>query len=211
MDREAGGRWVEATLAIGVHGEGPTQGYRGQGTRGAHSEHGADVRDLGRVEAQRLVERKRVLPSQEERVWCWARGGLGGERARRGGGARGVQGWHRLKAGGQGMRRAHSEHVAHVRDAGRVEGQRLVERIRLLPSREERVRGGARGGPEGSRARPGGGARGVQGWHRLKAGGRGTRGAHSEHVVHVRDVGRVEAERLVERRRELPSRKAGMR
>ena len=57
MDREAGGRWVEATLAIGVHGEGPTQGYRGQGTRGAHSEHGADVRDLGRVEAERLVER----------------------------------------------------------------------------------------------------------------------------------------------------------
>eukprot|EP00964_Phaeocystis_antarctica_P096871 scaffold63096_cov53-Phaeocystis_antarctica.AAC.2 len=46
---------------------------------------------------------------------------------------------------------------------------------------------------------------------RLKAGGQGTRGAHPEHVVHVRDAGRVEAERLVERRRGLPSRKAGMR
>ena len=34
---------------------------------------------------------------------------------------------------------------------------------------------------------------------------------HLEHVLHVRDIGRVEAERLVERRRELPSRKAGVR
>ena len=46
---------------------------------------------------------------------------------------------------------------------------------------------------------------------RLKALGQGTRGAHLEHAVHVRDLGRVEAERLVERRRALPSRKAGMR
>ena len=38
----------------------------GQGTRGAHVEHGMHVRDLGRVEAQRLVERKRVLPSRKE-------------------------------------------------------------------------------------------------------------------------------------------------
>ena len=35
----------------------------------------------------------------------------------------------------------------------------------------------------------------------------GTRGAHPEHGLHVRDLGRVEAERLVERRRKLPSRK----
>ena len=42
-------------------------------------------------------------------------------------------------------------------------------------------------------------------------GGQGTRGAHVEHAAHGRDLGRVEAERLVERRRELPSRKAGMR
>ena len=47
---------------------------------------------------------------------------------------------------------------------------------------------------------------------RLKGcGGQGTRGAHSEHAVHVRHLGRVEAERLVERRRFLPSPKAGMR
>ena len=46
---------------------------------------------------------------------------------------------------------------------------------------------------------------------RLKAGGQGTRGAHVEHPVHVCNLGRVEAERLVERLRLLPSRKAGMR
>eukprot|EP00964_Phaeocystis_antarctica_P055511 scaffold32656_cov108-Phaeocystis_antarctica.AAC.2 len=45
----------------------------------------------------------------------------------------------------------------------------------------------------------------------LKAGAQGTRGAHVEHVLHGRDLGRVEAERLVEHRRGLPRRKAGMR
>eukprot|EP00964_Phaeocystis_antarctica_P030331 scaffold17120_cov41-Phaeocystis_antarctica.AAC.4 len=35
------------------------------------------------------------------------------------------------------------------------------------------------------------------------------RGAHVEHAAHVRDAGRVEAQRLVERRRDLPSRKEG--
>ena len=36
-------------------------------------------------------------------------------------------------------------------------------------------------------------------------------GAHTEHPVHVRDAGRVEAQRLVEGRRFLPSRKQGLR
>ena len=36
------------------------------------------------------------------------------------------------------------------------------------------------------------------------------RGAHVEHVVHGCDAGRVEAERLVERRRALPGRKEGV-
>eukprot|EP00964_Phaeocystis_antarctica_P005389 scaffold2947_cov67-Phaeocystis_antarctica.AAC.6 len=44
-----------------------------------------------------------------------------------------------------------------------------------------------------------------------KVGVQGTRGAHAEHVVHVRDAGRVEAHRLVERRRALPSPKEGVR
>ena len=36
------------------------------------------------------------------------------------------------------------------------------------------------------------------------------RRAHVEHAVHGCDAGRVEAQRLVERRRALPSRKGGM-
>ena len=39
---------------------------------------------------------------------------------------------------------AHREHVAHVCDAGRVETQQLVERRRVLPSRKEGIRRGAR-------------------------------------------------------------------
>ena len=46
----------------------------------------------------------------------------------------------RLKAGGQGTRGAHVEHVLHGRDLGRVKAQRLVEFIRVLPSRREGVR-----------------------------------------------------------------------
>jgi len=59
---------------------------------------------------------------------------------------------------------------------------------------------------------------GVERWHRKRhaqgrpvsrLGGQGTRGAHSEHGVHVRDLGGVKAQRLVERRRGLPSRREG--
>ena len=65
----------------------------------------------------------------------------------------------------------------------------------------------------GERAWGNGSASGVRGMAWLKGGwgGQGTRGAHVEHPQHGRDLGRVEAERLVERRRALPSRKAGMR
>eukprot|EP00964_Phaeocystis_antarctica_P038779 scaffold22176_cov50-Phaeocystis_antarctica.AAC.4 len=60
------------------------------------------------------------------------------------------------------MRGAHPEHPEHVRDAGRVEAQRLVERRRVLPSRKEGVRCGARCGP------------GVE--------GRGSAAAHKRHA-----------------------------
>ena len=46
------------------------------------------------------------------------------------------------------MREAHLEHPAHLRDAGRVEAERLVELRRFLSSRKEGVRCGARCGPE---------------------------------------------------------------
>ena len=109
---------------------------------------------------------------------------------------------------------AHREHGPHVRDAGRVEAERLVELLRALPrSRTAGMRFTARCGPEGVRA---------LGWlrHNRRArggtdsqgcGSQGTRGAHVEHTVHIRDAGRVEAERMVELSHALPSRKAGMR
>ena len=40
----------------------------------------------------------------------------------------------------------------------------------------------------------------IEGWGATQ----GTRGAHVEHAVHVRDAGGVEAQWLVERRRRLP-------
>ena len=57
MRRGVRGRGATATQAA-YNGEGPTQGWGGgQGTRGAHQEHALHIRDLGRVEAERLVER----------------------------------------------------------------------------------------------------------------------------------------------------------
>eukprot|EP00964_Phaeocystis_antarctica_P096875 scaffold63097_cov63-Phaeocystis_antarctica.AAC.1 len=118
----------------------------------------------------------------------------------------------RLKAGGPGHARRNLEHGPHVRDLGRVEAERLVERRRGLPSRKAGVRCGKRCCPGGLSALGGGDATGVHGEGLTQGcGGQGTRGAHLEHEPHVRDLGRVEAERLVERRRGLPSRKVGMR
>eukprot|EP00964_Phaeocystis_antarctica_P149894 scaffold117165_cov54-Phaeocystis_antarctica.AAC.3 len=48
------------------------------------------------------------------------------------------------------------------------------------------------------------GARSVQGRARLQIGSRARGGAHVEHGVHGCDAGGVEAQRLVERRRDLP-------
>jgi hypothetical protein len=68
------------------------------------------------------------------------------------------------------------------------------------------------------RCEPGGGrACGVVAAHKRHAwgptlkrlGAKGTRGAHVEHVKHGRDAGGVEAQRLVEGRRALPSRRGG--
>ena len=118
------------------------------------------------------------------------------------------------------------KHPAHVSDGGRVEARRLVERICFLPRiergshesdmqigrrREGHMRSGAGlrdGRPEGVGRRRR--KRDARGKARLKAWGpQGTRGAHVEHVAHGRDLGGVEAQRLVERRRALPSRKEG--
>ena len=56
-------------------------------------------------------------------------------------------------------------------------------------------------------------ARGVRAWLEAswRLGGRlGTRGAYRKHLVHVCDLGRVEAQRLVERLRPLPSHTEGI-
>ena len=55
----------------------------------------------------------------------------------------------------QGAGGAHVEHGVHGRDAGRVEAQRLVERLRFLPSRKggtRAVRNGVRTGSRGDRS-----------------------------------------------------------
>jgi hypothetical protein len=114
---------------------------------------------------------------------------------------------------GQGTRAAHVEHLAHVSHLGRVKAERLVERERVLPSRKGCVRCGARcmrasrRGCMGRRRRK----RHARGRPHSRLGGQGTRGAHVEHAPHVRDLGRVKVEWLVERRRVLPSRKEGVR
>ena len=75
------------------------------GTRGAHPEHEVHVRDLGRVEAERLVEHRRVLPSRKAGVRRGKRYGPGGVRALGGGDAIGMcMGRARLKAAGAGAR-----------------------------------------------------------------------------------------------------------
>jgi hypothetical protein len=120
------------------------------------------------------------------------------------------------RLGAKGTRGAHEEHAVHVCDAGGVEAQRLVKGPRVLPSRREGMRCG------GERCEPGGGrAWGVvaahkrharRGWPEVRPGGQGhARRAHVEHGAHVYDAGGVEAQRLVEGPRLLPSRREGMR
>ena len=72
-----------------------------------------------------------------------------------------------LKAGGQGTRGAHEEHLLHVRDVGRVEAQRLVEQLSVLPSRKEGMQCGVKCGLGGGRGRGGGG--GASGMHGERA------------------------------------------
>eukprot|EP00964_Phaeocystis_antarctica_P140615 scaffold105480_cov45-Phaeocystis_antarctica.AAC.1 len=179
----------------------------GRARGGVHEEHELHGRDAGGVEAQRLVERRRVLPRVERRAYDAGRGIRTGRRKRAGdGGARSVvQGRARLQIGGRPRGGAHSEHPVHPCDAGGVEAQRLVERLRDLPRVERRAYGAGR--RAGREAEGGGRPRCTQRAGeraRLQIWGRARGGAHVEHVAHVRDAGGVEAQRLVERRRALP-------
>ena len=112
---EAGGRCGNGG-ACSVQGKVPTGGVVAQGTRGAHVEHAVHGHDLGRVEAERLVELRRALPSRKAGMRCGKRCGPGGMRAL---GVAATQsacaGRARLKAvGAQGTRGAHGEHALHA-------------------------------------------------------------------------------------------------
>eukprot|EP00964_Phaeocystis_antarctica_P024098 scaffold13486_cov55-Phaeocystis_antarctica.AAC.2 len=259
-----------------------------------HVEHGAHGCDAGRVEGQRLVERRRVLPSGKEGVRCGARCGPGAG----GHGRAAAHEWHAREEGPAVLRlgryRACAERTLNmplmvvtldvskpngwlnfdafcgverrVYDAGRGAGCGRREGV----GRRQCTSGDAR--REGPAVKAGGaracvertenmaymvvtldvsklsgwlnavadcrvkrraydaergvgweaGGRGPSAAHErharregpaVKAGGaiEGMRGAHGEHGVHGCDARRVEAEQLVERRRVLPSRKEGVR
>ena len=124
-------------------GEGATAGW-GQGTRAAHEEHPPHGSDLGRVEAQRLVESLRVLPSRREGTYDAGRprwGGMVGRRRCK----RHARGGPDTRSWRPGHARAHLKHAFHGCDAGRVEAQRLVERRRILPRVERRAYRAGRG------------------------------------------------------------------
>ena len=63
--------------------------------------------------------------------------------------------------GGMGRRGAHLKHAVHARDARRVKSQRLVERIRALPSPKGGMLRGRQAGQE-TGGRGGGGLSDVQ-------------------------------------------------
>eukprot|EP00964_Phaeocystis_antarctica_P107203 scaffold71964_cov85-Phaeocystis_antarctica.AAC.1 len=166
-----------------------------QGMRGAHVEHLVHVRDAGGIEAQRLVERKRTLPSQKG-------GDMWREKA-----ARRRNDWTRWRQGKHG---AHIKHGVHARDAGRVEAQRLIERACPLPSHKDAHGGRHAGRAAGREVGDGGRPRRTQ-----RAGEGDTADwehracAHREHFEHACDAGRIETQWLVERTCFLPSHTGG--
>ena len=82
--------------------------------RGAHVEHAAHGCDAGRVEAERLVERRRDLPSRKEGVECGARCGPG--------------------AGGRGPAAARERHARREGSAVKAGGARAcAERTWNMP------------------------------------------------------------------------------
>ena len=80
-------------------GEGSTEDMGYMGTRGSHVKHASHGYDAGRVEAQRLVERRCALPRVGRRAhdagWALRRAAAGDR------GARSVQGRDRLRMWGR--------------------------------------------------------------------------------------------------------------
>ena len=162
--------WSSGGGASSVQGK-PNCGGCWQGTRGAHREHVPHACDAGGVEAQRLVERRRVLPRRKGSIGRGVTRGPGGGRAWSSGGASSALRGPDCGGCWQGTRGAHIEHELDGCDAGGVEAQRLVEGRRALSSRKGSIGRGATCGPGGGRAcGGGGGASSVQGLRRLLAG-----------------------------------------
>ena len=135
---------VGAIAASGMHGEGPT----GDWGAGHAQERTSNMRSMlvtldvsklsGWLNATACCRVERRGRSMRRKVRLGRRAGVG--RLWGGGGASGMctRRVSDSKLGAQGTRGAHPEHVDHVRDAGRVEDQRLVERRRALPRVERR-------------------------------------------------------------------------
>ena len=85
VGREAGRRGSAAAHERHARREGPAVKGLWQGMGGAHTEHAFHGLDAGRVEGQRLIERRRRLPSRKKgtcicAMWCVDTGGLAQER-----------------------------------------------------------------------------------------------------------------------------------
>jgi hypothetical protein len=128
VGREAGGRGGGGGGASGMHWEGPTQGL-GARARAKRTKNiplmpvTLDVSKLSgwlkacadcRVDKEGRAMRGEVRAGKREGV---------GRRRRK----RHALGRADSRLEGQGTRGAHVEHLAHVRDLGRVQAQRLVE------------------------------------------------------------------------------------
>eukprot|EP00964_Phaeocystis_antarctica_P031274 scaffold17702_cov57-Phaeocystis_antarctica.AAC.4 len=178
---------------------------RSRARGGAHPEHAVHVCDAGGVEAQRLVERRRVLPRVgEEGMRCGTTYRLGGRRRR-------ATAVHAACSGGRDCRfgAGHGEErteniqpMSVTLEVSKLSGWLNANALCRESKGGRAMRGEVQTGrPEVAADR---GARSVQERARLQIGRRARGEAHPEHVAHGCDAGGVEAQRLVERRRVLP-------
>jgi hypothetical protein len=181
---------------------------------GAHVKHLAHVREAGRVETQRLVERRRRLP-RHTKAHGGRHGGIeaAGERGGRWRCTEGPAGhWGARHTGGHGRREGRTRNMPLIfvtLDVSRCSGWLKAD----APCRfTTGLSGQGIPGDRGYQGIVAGGHGGCAGARSVctedpdwTLGGTAREGAaHVEHIVHVRDPGRVEGQRLVERRCLLP-------
>ena len=206
------GLWVVARRKCGyVHGEGPSQGL---GAR-ACAERTSNMLTMSvTVDVSQLsgwLKARASCQPKARGMRCGTRCGPGGGRAWGGGGASGVHGEGPTQGLGARARVERTENMWYKvvtlevsKLSGwlkacapcRVRREEHAMRCELCAVRREGV---------GRRRRK----RRARGRADSRLGGQGTRGAHLEHAVHGRDLGGVNAQRLVEGVRFLPSRREG--